>query len=119
MGAVPTGLEWARRALLHSLYALFQRYQKPSQIALEKCTPENGALSFLPGSHLTTPITKRFVRVPGGGTGFEQLIPPNVENTIPHPEGKYILEACNPGETPSHPSASFLLIVQRRSCAYP
>lgn len=68
-------------------------------IALEKCTPENGALSFLPGSHLTAPITKRFVRVPGGGTGFEQLIPPSVENTIPHLEGKYILEACNPGKT--------------------
>ncbi|TFY68787.1 hypothetical protein EVJ58_g793 [Rhodofomes roseus] len=45
-------------------------------IALEKCTPENGALSFLPGSHLTAPITKRFVRKPGGGTGFETLIPP-------------------------------------------
>ncbi|KAH7927493.1 phytanoyl-CoA dioxygenase [Leucogyrophana mollusca] len=42
-------------------------------IALEKCTHLNGALSFLPGSHLTTPITKRFVRTTGGGTGFEHL----------------------------------------------
>ncbi|CAL1707065.1 unnamed protein product [Somion occarium] len=65
-------------------------------IALEKCTPENGALSFLPGSHLTAPITKRFVRLPTGGTGFEELIPP--EQVPPKPEGKYILEACSPGD---------------------
>ncbi|GLB45092.1 putative BRCT domain, a BRCA1 C-terminus domain [Lyophyllum shimeji] len=65
-------------------------------IALEKCTPENGALSFLPGSHLTAPITKRFVRLPGGGTGFEQLVPP--EAKIPQPSGQYVLEACNPGD---------------------
>ncbi|KAI0633417.1 phytanoyl-CoA dioxygenase [Trametes polyzona] len=65
-------------------------------IPLEKCTPENGALSFLPGSHLTAPITKRFVRMPGGGTGFEQLIPP--EEAPKNPEGKYVLEACMPGD---------------------
>ncbi|KAI0081890.1 phytanoyl-CoA dioxygenase [Panus rudis PR-1116 ss-1] len=65
-------------------------------IALERCTPENGALSFLPGSHLTSPITKRFVRLPQGGTGFEQLIPP--EQVPPKPEGKYVLEACLPGD---------------------
>jgi hypothetical protein len=64
-------------------------------IALEICGPGNGALSFLPGSHLTTPITKRFVRLPGGGTGFEQLVPPELQP--PPPGGKYILEACNPG----------------------
>ena len=64
-------------------------------IPLEKCTPDNGALSFLPGSHLTTKITKRFVRLPEGGTGFEQLIPP--EEAPQHPEGKYVLEACMPG----------------------
>ena len=63
---------------------------------LEKCTPENGALSFLPGSHLTAPITKRFVRLSTGGTGFEQIIPAS-EAPKP-PEGKYVLEACNPGE---------------------
>ncbi|KAL7281310.1 hypothetical protein ACG7TL_004619 [Trametes sanguinea] len=65
-------------------------------IPLEKCTPENGALSFLPGSHLTAPITKRFVRLPSGGTGFEQLIPP--EQAPKNPEGKYVLEACMPGD---------------------
>jgi len=65
-------------------------------IALEKCTPDNGALSFLPGSHLTSPIVKRFVRLPGGGTGFESLLSP--ENIPPTPEGKYVLEACNPGD---------------------
>ncbi|TFK74076.1 phytanoyl-CoA dioxygenase [Pluteus cervinus] len=65
-------------------------------IALEKCTNQNGALSFLPGSHLIAPITKRFVRVPGGGTGFEQLLPP--EEAQKAPEGEYILEECNPGD---------------------
>jgi len=66
-------------------------------IALEKCTAENGALSFLPGSHLTAPIAKRFIRLPGGGTEFEQLIPedPDVDQQI---RGKYVLEACNPGD---------------------
>jgi len=65
-------------------------------IALERCTPENGALSFLPGSHKTTAITKRFVRMPEGGTGFEQLIPPEQEPA--RHDGKYILEACLPGD---------------------
>ncbi|KAG5735494.1 Phytanoyl-CoA dioxygenase domain-containing protein 1 [Termitomyces sp. T112] len=65
-------------------------------IALEKCTPDNGALSFLPGSHFTAPIMKRFVRLPEGGTGFEQLVPHGVE--MPLQTGRYILEACNPGD---------------------
>ncbi|KAF8639525.1 hypothetical protein AX17_001430 [Amanita inopinata Kibby_2008] len=70
-------------------------------IALEKCGAENGALSFLPGSHLTCPITKRFVRLLGGGTGFERLIPedPYTERQISEiNRGKYILEACSPGD---------------------
>jgi ectoine hydroxylase-related dioxygenase (phytanoyl-CoA dioxygenase family) len=69
--------------------------------ALEKCTPENGALSFLPGSHLTTPITQRFVRLPIGRTGFEKLVPPEVEKQIEEnsePQEKYIMEACAPGD---------------------
>lgn len=64
-------------------------------MALEKCTRENGALSFLPGSHLTTPITKRFVRLPGSRTGFEELLDPS---QVPAPVGEYVLEECNPGE---------------------
>ncbi|KIJ67693.1 hypothetical protein HYDPIDRAFT_107159 [Hydnomerulius pinastri MD-312] len=78
-------------------------------IPLERCTPVNGALSFLPGSHLTTQITKRFVRVPEGGTGFEQVsspVPPpsdtnataKVTAETSASEGKYILEACEPGD---------------------
>ncbi|KAJ3487446.1 hypothetical protein NLI96_g3524 [Meripilus lineatus] len=64
--------------------------------ALEKCTAENGALSFLPGSHYLAPITKRFVRLPQGGTGFEDLIPP--EKVPPAPEGEYVLVTCEPGD---------------------
>ncbi|GAA5964202.1 hypothetical protein JCM3765_002767 [Sporobolomyces pararoseus] len=36
--------------------------------ALEDCTPENGCLSFVPGSHKINTINKRLVRVPHGGT---------------------------------------------------
>ena len=84
-------------------HACFGQYTDPPSaigfwIALEKCTPENGALSFLPGSHLTAPITKRFVRKPEGGTGFEALVPP--AQAPPTPEGQYILEACMPGAFP-------------------
>ncbi|KAK0213074.1 phytanoyl-CoA dioxygenase [Desarmillaria ectypa] len=64
-------------------------------IALEKCTPQNGALSFLPGSHLTAPISKRFVRLPQGGTGFEAL--PASADSSP-PKGEYVLETCEPGD---------------------
>ncbi|KAG2210355.1 hypothetical protein INT47_003340 [Mucor saturninus] len=39
--------------------------------ALEECTETNGCLWFIPGSHKTTPITKRFIRDPeGSGTKF-------------------------------------------------
>jgi ectoine hydroxylase-related dioxygenase (phytanoyl-CoA dioxygenase family) len=39
--------------------------------ALEDATAENGCLSFLPGSHKTAEIEKRFVRkIGGGGTEF-------------------------------------------------
>ncbi len=41
------------------------------------------------------PITKRFVRLPSGGTGFEQLLDPS---QVPTPVGEYVLEECKPGE---------------------
>ncbi|KAF8198119.1 phytanoyl-CoA dioxygenase [Pholiota molesta] len=69
-------------------------------IALERCTATNGALSFLPGSHLNHPITNRFVRLgENKGTGFERLIPASVEEELAQrPKGEYILETCNPGD---------------------
>ncbi|KIY69560.1 phytanoyl-CoA dioxygenase [Cylindrobasidium torrendii FP15055 ss-10] len=71
-------------------------------IALEKCTSTNGALSFLPGSHKTNPITKRFVRLPNGGTGFETLDPPvhqkSGEATAVNSSKEYIMETCEPGD---------------------
>ena len=42
-------------------------------IALEDATAENGCLSFAKGSHKRTPVSQRFVRKPGGGTGFEDV----------------------------------------------
>jgi len=69
-------------------------------IALEKCTPTNGALSFLPGSHRTAPITKRFVRLgPGKGTGFEQLVSDaELQRAEAQGKGEYLMATCNPGD---------------------
>ncbi|ANB11570.1 hypothetical protein AWJ20_4390 [Sugiyamaella lignohabitans] len=42
--------------------------------ALEDCTIENGALEYIPGSHKTCPVYKRFVRkADGSGTEFLRL----------------------------------------------
>ncbi|KAI5814780.1 hypothetical protein BZA77DRAFT_371332, partial [Pyronema omphalodes] len=49
--------------------------------ALEDCTSSNGCLSFAPGSHKRVPIKKRFLRLPEGGTTFEDL-PENKGNGI-------------------------------------
>ena len=70
-------------------------------IPLEPCTAENGALSFLPGSHKTNKLTKRFVRLQNGGTGFEPLpataytAPENTSGTM---FPMYCLLECNPGD---------------------
>ncbi|WVQ84482.1 hypothetical protein IAT38_006634 [Cryptococcus sp. DSM 104549] len=50
-------------------------------IALEECTPENGCLSFLPGSHRLARVSNRFVRSPNGGTTFVDVpgVEPNTE----------------------------------------
>ncbi|TXT10873.1 hypothetical protein VHUM_02378 [Vanrija humicola] len=51
-------------------------------IALDECTPENGCLSFLPGSHKTARVSSRFVRAQGGGTEFVPVpgVTPNEED---------------------------------------
>lgn len=41
--------------------------------ALEDATLDNGCLSFVPGSHKSAVIKKRFVRLKEGGTGFEDV----------------------------------------------
>lgn len=66
--------------------------------ALEKCTSENGALSFLPGSHLNAPIIKRFVRIYSGGTGFESLVTEDTAPSESQNKGEYVLEPCEPGD---------------------
>ena len=76
--------------------------------ALEQCTGSNGALSFLPGSHRSNPIDKRFVRLPEGGTGFEEIKQPvtpldlqnkttDSETTKVSQGSNYILETCDAG----------------------
>ena len=67
-------------------------------IALEHCTAQNGALSFLPSSHNTALISKRFVRLPGGGTGFERLLSPEAEaKASEESKGEYLMVECAPG----------------------
>lgn len=52
-------------------------------IALEDATIDNGCLSFAKGSHRRAPVTSRFVRKEGGGTGFDDVagakFPENLE----------------------------------------
>jgi len=69
-------------------------------IPLERCTPFNGTLSFLPGSHLTTPITTRFIRKPGGGVGFEEICSPlsNFNADSANATKSYVLQTCEPGD---------------------
>jgi phytanoyl-CoA hydroxylase len=44
------------------------------------------------------PIAKRFVRLPGGGTGFERLISPQDEAKAGEScKGEYIMAECEPG----------------------
>lgn len=66
-------------------------------IALDPCTPTNGALSFLPGSQIGHHIARRFVRMEGGGTGFEDL-PEPAEKTVAATGGDYVMVECDPGD---------------------
>ena len=98
-----------RRIFAPDLFNLYFQYTNPPSalgfwIALEKCTASNGALSFLPGSHLTTPITKRFVRLADNkGTGMVPLTSLSSDKLLPQVQkGEYILEPCNPGQPPSN-----------------
>ncbi|CED85556.1 gmc oxidoreductase [Phaffia rhodozyma] len=69
--------------------------------ALEKCTPTNGCLYFKPGSHKTSKVHSRFVRLPGGGTGFETL--PGMEQAKKQEEEigwdpeNFVCEECDAG----------------------
>jgi len=66
---------------------------------LEECTETNGALYFWPGSHLVSPITKRFVRLPDNkGTGFEPLSHTPMEDKKSSDEDYYVLVTCDPGD---------------------
>ncbi|KAI8369336.1 uncharacterized protein BYT42DRAFT_503435 [Radiomyces spectabilis] len=60
--------------------------------ALEDCTEHNGCLWFVPGSHKTTPISRRFVRDPKGhGTTFIG------EDAAPVDESKYVIKEVKQG----------------------
>ena len=61
--------------------------------ALEDCTTTNGCLSFVPGSHKTSPIAKRFVRQESGGTEFI-----TIGEEIEEPDAsKFKIEECPAG----------------------
>ena len=60
--------------------------------ALEDCAKTNGCLSFVPGSHLTSPIVERFVRMEHG-TGFI-----NIGEKFGEPgEEDFKIEECKAG----------------------
>lgn len=60
--------------------------------ALEDCTQNNGCLSFIPGSHKVTPITRRFIRNPhGSGTIFTGDAELKVD------ESKYVMKEVKSG----------------------
>lgn len=66
--------------------------------ALEDCTTTNGCLSFVPGSHKTSPITKRFVRLSEGGTGFI-----DIGGELREPEEEeFKIEECPAGMKRAH-----------------
>ena len=61
--------------------------------ALEECTRANGCLSFVPGSHKTSPITKRLVR---GDKGTEFI---TLGEDLVEPEDKeFKFEECSAGK---------------------
>lgn len=65
--------------------------------ALEDCTATNGALEFVPGSHKTTSIAKRFVRKEKPQSGTEFI---NIEGKEEYPEpdkDKFTLLDCPAG----------------------
>jgi len=69
--------------------------------ALEDATKENGCLSFAPGSHLRSPIKRRFVRnVKGTGTEFVensgQKFPAGVAE-VEGEEGEYVMGEVKAG----------------------
>ncbi|KAG7666344.1 uncharacterized protein J8A68_000113 [[Candida] subhashii] len=66
-------------------------------IALEDCTPENGCLSYNPGTHKTHPVTKRFVKVDGGAKGCSFIkVGEEVEGLKDDPDD-YKLVPCKAG----------------------
>jgi len=67
-------------------------------IPLERCTADNGALSFLPGSHKTNVITRRLVRKEGGGTGYEDIPGAKQFSGDGTTSSSYQLVPCEPGD---------------------
>ncbi|GAA5894784.1 hypothetical protein JCM8208_006071 [Rhodotorula glutinis] len=69
--------------------------------ALEDCTPENGCLSFVPGSHkVNAKVTRRLVRAPGGGT--ELVTVPGMEDEPKvdwdHEDVNWVAAPCSAGD---------------------
>ncbi|KAH3675782.1 hypothetical protein WICPIJ_009235 [Wickerhamomyces pijperi] len=67
-------------------------------IALEDCDENNGCLSYLPKSHLNSPITKRFIKKEDGkGTEFMRLDPKESTPDYSKADEDYKLLCCKKG----------------------
>ncbi|ORX90000.1 phytanoyl-CoA dioxygenase [Basidiobolus meristosporus CBS 931.73] len=61
--------------------------------ALEDCTPSNGTLSFIPGSHKNVPLRRRFVRdAENGGTKFIGEV-----QSLEFPDDQFVTESVGRG----------------------
>lgn len=67
--------------------------------ALEECTPSNGCLSFLPGSHKRNAVPDRLVRLATGGTGMEPSGNAVVQTAVDwDAEAGWVIEPCAAGD---------------------
>lgn len=99
--------------------------------ALADATVDNGCLWAMPGGHLRTPLHRRFVRAPGGGTAFETLgeataLPTPPEGLVPleAPAGTLVvlhglLPHWSAPNTSDRPRDAYSLHVIDRSAGYP
>ncbi|KAJ2631103.1 hypothetical protein GGF44_003996, partial [Coemansia sp. RSA 1694] len=82
-------------------------------LALEDCTLDNGCLEYIPGSHLTTPVTKRFVRkADNSGTEMVDIAKSDsIEFAVEDPPSSYGGVSGGSGGVPIEVAAGSLVLI--------